>query len=210
MLGLHRIATDLRPIYELKILHFLDSWAVAKHLSLDRKLAFTSMLRSDWHTSKQKGYNWPSNKTDLRSHHDRLACSPPSHAIRKSIGMNSGPRITTTARPPWYTFDRPLTDLWCFATDQRPTHDVGPIASSYLPDSAKVCMSLRWKFQEWLATDLRSCRMTYEATEWFTTNLWRLATKGGSSCELGHSQVKLTTVFWRLKAVMELVDFNGE
>ena len=35
--------------------------------------------------------------------------------------------------------------------------------------------------------------MTYEATEWFTTNLRRLATKGGSSCELGHSQVKLTS-----------------
>ena len=49
------------------------------------------------------------------------------------------------------------------------------------------------KFQEWLATDLRPCRMTYEATEWFTTNLRRLATKGGSSCELGHSQMKLTS-----------------
>ena len=48
-------------------------------------------------------------------------------------------------------------------------------------------------FQDWLATDLRPCRMTYEATEWFTTNLRRLATKGGSSCELGHSQVKLTS-----------------
>ena len=49
------------------------------------------------------------------------------------------------------------------------------------------------KIQEWLATDLRSCRMTYEAIEWFTTELRRFATKGGSSCELGHSQLKLTS-----------------
>ena len=35
--------------------------------------------------------------------------------------------------------------------------------------------------------------MTYEHTEWFTTNLRRLATKGGSSCELGHSQMKSTS-----------------
>ena len=35
--------------------------------------------------------------------------------------------------------------------------------------------------------------MTYEAIEWFTINLQRLATKGVSSCELGHSQVKLTS-----------------
>ena len=35
--------------------------------------------------------------------------------------------------------------------------------------------------------------MTYEAIEWFTTNLLRLPTKVGSSCELGHSQVKLTS-----------------
>ena len=39
------------------------------------------------------------------------------HAIRKSIGINSGPRATTTARPPWYTWDWPPTDLWCFETD---------------------------------------------------------------------------------------------
>ena len=39
MLGLHRIATNLGPIYELKILDFLESWAVVKLLSSDRKLA---------------------------------------------------------------------------------------------------------------------------------------------------------------------------
>ena len=84
---------------------------------LDRKLAFTSMLGSDWHTSKQKVYDWPSNKSDLRPHHDRLASSRPSHAIRKSIGKNAGPRTTTMARPPWYTCDWPSTNLWCFASD---------------------------------------------------------------------------------------------
>ena len=53
-----------------------------KLLSSDRKLAFTSISGSDWHTNKQKVYNWPSNKSDLRPHHDRLASSRPSHAIR--------------------------------------------------------------------------------------------------------------------------------
>ena len=42
-------------------------------------------------------------------------------------------------------------------------------------------------------TDLRSCQMTYEATEWFKTDLRRSATKRGSSCELGHLWVKLTS-----------------
>ena len=114
MIGLHRIATNLGPIYELKILDFLDSWAVVKLLSLDRQLAFTSMLGRDWYTNKQKTYNWPSNKSDLRSHHDRLASS---HVIRKSIGINSGLRITTTARSPRCTCDRSPTGLWWFAID---------------------------------------------------------------------------------------------
>ena len=35
--------------------------------------------------------------------------------------------------------------------------------------------------------------MTYETIEWITTNLQILATKGGCNCELGHSQVKLTS-----------------
>ena len=102
---------------ELRVLDFLDSSAVVKLLSSDRKLALTSVSGSDWHRSKQKLYNWPSNKSDLRLHHDRFAISWPSHAIRKSIGINSGPRATITVRSPWYTCDRLRTDLWCFATD---------------------------------------------------------------------------------------------
>ena len=81
MLGLHRITTDLGPIYELKIMDFLESWAVVKLLSSYRKL---SMSGSDWHTRKQIVYNWTSNKSEMRQHHDRLASSRPSHAIRKS------------------------------------------------------------------------------------------------------------------------------
>ena len=117
MLGLHQNATNLEQIYELKILDCLDLWAVVKLLSSDRKLVFTSFSGSNWHTSKQKVYNWPSNKSDLRPHHDRLSSSRPSHTIRKSIGINSGPRTTTMTRPTWYTCKRPATDLWCFATD---------------------------------------------------------------------------------------------
>ena len=77
MLGLHRIGTNLGPIYELK------NCGLLRLLSSDR--------------------NWPSNKSDLRTHQGRLASSRPSHAIRKSIGVNSGPRTMTTARPSWYT-----------------------------------------------------------------------------------------------------------
>ena len=177
-------------------------------LSLDHKLAFTSMLGSDWHTSKQKVHNWPSNKSDLRPHHDRLASSRPSHAIRKFIGINSGPRTKTMARPLWYTCDWPPTDLWCFATDWRPTHDLGTTALSFLSDSSKVCM--RWKYQEWLATDLRSCRMTYEAIEWFTT---KTCDQRGIQLRVGSltSEIdKFHDRFWQLKVVVELVDFNGK
>ena len=84
MLGLHRITTNLGPIKSWKILDFLDSWAVGTLLSSDRKLVFTSMSESDWHMSKQKVYNWPSNKSDLQPHHDRLSSSRPSHAICKA------------------------------------------------------------------------------------------------------------------------------
>ena len=84
---------------------------VVKLISLDHKLAFTSMLGSDWHTRKQKVHKWPSNKSNLRSHHGRLASSRPSHTICKSFGINLGPGITTTTRSPWYTCDQPPTDL---------------------------------------------------------------------------------------------------
>ena len=43
---------------------FLDSLEIVKILSSDRKLALTSISGSDWHTSKQKVYNRPSNKSD--------------------------------------------------------------------------------------------------------------------------------------------------
>ena len=57
MIGLHRIATNLGPKYELqKILRFLISWAVVKLLSSDRKLVFTSMSGSDWHTRVNKKF----------------------------------------------------------------------------------------------------------------------------------------------------------
>ena len=108
---------QLRTRTELRVLDFLDSSAIVKHLSSDIKLALTSMSGSDWHTSKQKLYNWPSNKSELRPHHDRFAISWPSHAIRKLFSINSGPRNTTTVRSPWYTCDRPPTDLWYFATN---------------------------------------------------------------------------------------------
>ena len=102
---------DITEVIEfsfMKDMDYLDSCAVIKFILLDCKLAFTSMMRRDWRTSKHKVYNWPSNKSDLQWHYDRLSSLGPSHTIRKSIGINSGPRITC---------ERPLTDLWYFATD---------------------------------------------------------------------------------------------
>ena len=62
----------------------------------------TSMSVSDWHMSKQKVYNWPSNKSEFRPHHDRIASSPPSHAIRYKLGPqnnNHGPTAVIHLRP---------------------------------------------------------------------------------------------------------------
>ena len=106
-----QLRTDLR----LKtILDFLDLWAVIKLLSSKCKLMFISMSRSNWYTSKKKC---------IIGQVIRVTCDRtmtglwPSHTILMSIGINSGLRTTTTARPPWYTCDQISTDLWCFATD---------------------------------------------------------------------------------------------
>ena len=128
LVGLHRIATNLGPIYELKNSDFLDSWAINKLVSLDRKLAFTSISGSDWYTSKQKVYNSPSNKSDLRPHHDRLASSRPSHAIRMSIGIKSGPRTTTAVIHLRPTSDWPVMLCDRLATDRDTLATVSEMA----------------------------------------------------------------------------------
>ena len=99
------------PIYELKKFGFLGLVSSRETFIIRSQASVYIDVGSDWHTRKQKVFNWPSNKSDLRPYHDRLASSQPSYAIRKSIGINSGPRITTTARSPWYTCDRRPTDL---------------------------------------------------------------------------------------------------
>ena len=63
--------------------------------------------------TESRSENWPSNKSDLRPHHVRLASSRPSHAIRKSIDLNSGPRTTTAAR---------LRCSWSNACRRRPNY----------------------------------------------------------------------------------------
>ena len=156
MLGLHR----------WKILDLLDSWAVVKLLSLDHKLAFTPMLGRDWHTSKYKVYNWPSYKSDLRSHHDRLASSRPSHAVRKSMGINQAPK--SQPRP-----DRCHT----LATDLRLTCDaLRPISdwpTTWARPPRVTCLT-RQKFA-WDKNFKSDLRPTYDHTEWHTrppSDLW--------------------------------------
>ena len=163
------IATTIKNMYQqyMIVIEILDEWTFHS----DGWISWATCPKDG--CSKKKTLGRTLNKSDLQPHHDRLASSQPSHAIRKSISINLGPRTTTTARPLWYTCDQPPTDLWCFATDWRPTYDLDATASTYLCHSANVCM--RWKFQDWLATDLRPCRTTYKATEWLTTNLQRHA-----------------------------------
>ena len=115
------------------------------------------MSVSDWHTSKQKVYNRPSNKSDFRPHHDRIASSPPSHAIRKSNGINSGPTTTTTARLPWYTCDRLAGDALRPISDQPTTWARPP---------AVTCVT-RQKFA-WDKTFKSDLQLTYDRAEWHT------------------------------------------
>ena len=148
------------------------------------------MLESDWHTSKKCITGQVIRLTCDRTTTDLRARDPRTQFVSlsaKTQAPESQPRpdrrdtLATDLRLTWDAL-RPISD--------RPTTWARPPRVTCLTRQ-KVC--LRYKFQEWLATYLRSCRMTYEAIEWFTTNLRRLVTKGGSSCELGHSQVKLTS-----------------
>ena len=133
--------TDLR-------VDFLDSWAVVKLSSLDCNLVLTSISGSDWHTSKQKVYNWLSNKSDSRPHHERLFSSRPSHAIRKSIYLE----LTVSVSKSLHEIN--ISRVTCDRRRTVPNH-------------------------------VRSNRVDHDQPA-------RLATKGGSSCELGHSQMKMT------------------
>ena len=98
-----------------------------------------------------KVYNWPSNKNDLRPNHDRLASSWPSHAIRKSIGINSGPRATdrptTWARPPRVTCVTRQKFAWAkiFKSDLRPTYDHAEWNTRPSSELRPTCKDLRPK-----------------------------------------------------------------
>ena len=113
------------------------------------------MSGSDWHTNKQKVYNWPGKKSELRPHHDRLAISRPLQAIRKSVGINSGPKTTATAN----RHDTPATDLRLNCNALRPISN-RPTTWALPP---RVTCVTRQKFegdtkiQEWFATNLRQC-----------------------------------------------------
>ena len=115
------------------------------------------MLGSDWHARKQKVYNRPSNKSDLRSHHDKLASSRPSHAIRKSIGINSGPRITTTPD----RRDTIATDPRLTCNAVRPISD-RPTTWARLP---RVTGLARQKFA-WEKKFMSDLRPIYDRFEW--------------------------------------------
>ena len=147
------------------------------------------------------------NKSDLRPHHDRLTSSRPSRAIRKSIGINPGPRTTTTARPPCYTCVRTPTHMWCFATDLRPRR--GRLVFSVSLGRRLHEMTISRVTCDRFTTvldDIRDNRVNYDQP----TKTWdqrRIQLRVESlACEID----KFHDRFWRLKAIVELVDFNGK
>ena len=169
------------------------------------------MMGSDRHTRKQKVYNWPSNKSDLRSHHDILGSSRTSHAIRKSIGINSGPRITTTGpiammhlRP---TSDWPVMLYDRLATDPRAGRDrlELPARVGKSLHEIKISRVTCDRFTI-VPNDIRGHRVIYD--------------RPAKNCDQRRIQLRVGWLaseidkfrdrFWRLKAIVELVDFSGE
>ena len=182
-----------------------------KLLSSDRELAFTSMLGSDWHTRKQKVFNWPSNKSDLRSHHDRLASWWPSHAIRKSIGINSGPRMTTTAQSLWIHLqpspDWPVMLCDRLATDPRPGCDrlKLPVCLGKSLHEIKISRVTCDRFMI-MPNGIGGHRVIYDWPA-KTCDQRRIQLRVGS---LASEIDKFHNRFWQFKAIVELVDFGGK
>ena len=151
------------------------------------------MSESDWHTSKQNVYNWPSNKSDLRPHHDRLTSSRRSHAIRKSIGINSpqnhnhGPTAVIHLRP---TSDWPVMFCDRLATDLRP----GPDRFELPVWLGKVYMR-RKKFK----SDLRPI---YDRAEWHT----RPSSESRPTCDRRRIQVRVGTLVNETDKFHDLAD----
>ena len=193
-----------------KILDFLDSRAVVKLLSSNRKLAFTSMSGSDRHTSKQKVYNWPSNKSDLRSHHDRLASSRPSHAIRKTISINRAPEPQSRSdRRDTLATDLRLTSYALRLISDRPTTGSRPprvtcvTRQKFAWDKKKSRVTCD-RFMT-VPNGTRGHRVNYDQPA-KTCDQTRIELRVGS---LASEIDKFHERFWRPKAVVELVDFNG-
>ena len=186
-----------------KILDYLDSRAVAKLLSSDRNLTFTSMSGSDWRTSKQEVHNWPSNKSDLPPHHGKLASSWPSHAYWHKP---RGPRTTLCPavihlRP---TSDWPMMLCNRLASNLRPRRDRIEL-HVWLGRSLHE-IKLSRVTCDWLMTDIRGYRVNYDQPT-KTCGQRRIQLRVGSVA----SEIdKFHDRFRRLKAVAELVHFNGE
>ena len=129
-------------------------------------LVLTSMSGNVWYMNIQKVYNWPSNKCDLRLRHDRFASSRPSHAIRKSIGINSGPRTSTTS-------DRHNT----LATDLQLTSDalwlISDWPTTWVQPPRVTCVTLqKFAWDKDFKSDLRPI---YDRAEWHmrpSSELW--------------------------------------
>ena len=162
----------------------------------------TNIQQSD--TGCAKGTSW--NTRRIETGGDNFTAS--SHAIRKSIGINSGPRITTTTRPHLRpTSDWPVMLCDRLATDPRLGRD-------------------RLELPVWLGKSLHEIKISRVTCDRFTTvpnDMWGhrvIYDQPAKTCDQRRIQLRVGSLaseihkfhdrFWRLKAAVELVDFNGE
>ena len=166
------------------------------------------MLGSGRYTSKQKVYDWSSNKSDLRSHHDRLASSWPAHAIHQ---RNLGPEIhnhsPTAMIHLWPTSDWPVMLYDELTTDPRPGHDrlEWPVWLGKILHEINISRVTCDRFTI-LPNDIQGHQIIYDqhAKTWDQRRIQQQVGSLASEIDNFHDH------FWQLKVVMGFVDFNGE
>ena len=115
------------------------------------------------------------------------------HTQKNVLNITVGIHLWPTSNWPVMLWDQLATDLW-------PVRD-RLLLPAWLGKSLHELDICNWFTT--MPNDIRGHWVNYDQPS-------RLLTKGGSSCELAHLQVKFHDCFSWLKVVLELVDFNGK
>ena len=144
--------------------------------------------------------------TDLRPVHDRPEFSQVmaskirlTYEFKYRLATNlwlypQVSRVCSRVGPRTYTYGREESSVWSLPGTCDPMSILcysQVTRMSFLCDSAKVATPE--KCQEWLATDLRPFRVTYDLRP--TTNLWGTCNRHTSQPRVGHSG-KVSRPFW--------------